>query len=197
MDKMSLTYNGSIENFRALIDELRIPNNKRWKSSNGEFLDIQDDVAELKKQNEKNSGWDVVLLQSDKDIKLKSGHRKAVIQAFESRPHITSIYFRDGFEYDNSGSKEVEKIGDSFSELIEAIRKLGHVSDENEESDTFAPKKISMVNWYRKAIQLWLAGYSIKEIAKIVSKNPQTVSNRLAELRKKYGDEVVPYRRKP
>ena len=48
--------------------------------------------------------------------------------------------------------------------------------------------------WDRKAVELWWAGHSQKEIGQELSQAPKTVRNRLAQLRKEFGPQIVPLR---
>ena len=48
--------------------------------------------------------------------------------------------------------------------------------------------------WDRKAVELWWAGHSQKEIGQQLSQAPKTVRNRLAQLRKEFGPQIVPLR---
>jgi predicted RNase H-like HicB family nuclease len=44
--------------------------------------------------------------------------------------------------------------------------------------------------------RLWHEGYTTAEIAKRVKKDEQTVRNKIADLRREFGEEIVPFRRK-
>jgi len=48
----------------------------------------------------------------------------------------------------------------------------------------------------RKIIELWRAGATSKEIAQLFDLYPHTIDNKISALRKRYGEEIVPYRRK-
>ena len=48
--------------------------------------------------------------------------------------------------------------------------------------------------WDRQAVELWWAGHSHKEIGQQLSQAPKTVRNRLTQLRKAFGPQVVPLR---
>jgi hypothetical protein len=48
--------------------------------------------------------------------------------------------------------------------------------------------------WDRQAVELWWAGHSHKEIGQQLSQAPKTVRNRLAQLRKAFGPQIVPLR---
>ena len=47
--------------------------------------------------------------------------------------------------------------------------------------------------WDRGAIELWREGYTAKEIGKKVNVSTRRVTNRITELRNKYGKDLVPY----
>lgn len=47
--------------------------------------------------------------------------------------------------------------------------------------------------WDRVAVRLWWEGHLAKEIANAVRTTPERVTNRLSELRRQYGPEIVPY----
>ncbi len=46
----------------------------------------------------------------------------------------------------------------------------------------------------RDMVRLWREGYTAEQIAEEMSFTPKTVNNRICELRKTFGDNVVPYR---
>jgi hypothetical protein len=48
--------------------------------------------------------------------------------------------------------------------------------------------------WDRRAVELWWAGHSHKEIGLQLHQAPKTVRNRLAQLRKAFGPHVIPLR---
>jgi hypothetical protein len=48
--------------------------------------------------------------------------------------------------------------------------------------------------WDRRALELWWAGHSHKEIGQQLSQAPKTIRNRLAQLRKEFGPQIVPLR---
>lgn len=50
--------------------------------------------------------------------------------------------------------------------------------------------------WDRAALELWVKGYPVKEIASQVSASEGRVRNRITELRNAHGEEIVPYRRR-
>jgi hypothetical protein len=43
-------------------------------------------------------------------------------------------------------------------------------------------------------VELWCAGHSHKEIGQQLSQAPKTIRNRLAQLRKEFGPQIVPLR---
>lgn len=47
----------------------------------------------------------------------------------------------------------------------------------------------------RTMVKMWHKGYSVDIIGTRIDKVPQTVYNRLGELRKKYGETIIPYRK--
>ncbi len=125
MDKSTLKFPGSIEHFRALIDELRVGNQYRWTSSKDETFAVWDyfESGNEKKADDKTSTWEIVL--QDEDNLKQSRRKQGVIQAFESLPNITSVNFYDGKSFSRFlGFQDAEKIGESFEELIRSIRAL-------------------------------------------------------------------------
>ena len=63
-----------------------------------------------------------------------------------------------------------------------------------------APKpwvKIPDVGWNRKAVELWHAGYTAREIASMIDRDltSKTILNVISTLRRIYGTDVVPERR--
>jgi hypothetical protein len=50
-------------------------------------------------------------------------------------------------------------------------------------------------NWDRKALELWCTGYTHREIGDKVGVTGKTVQNRMIDLRKFYGTEIVPYKK--
>jgi len=62
--------------------------------------------------------------------------------------------------------------------------------------DDFASEKDGQIpdkNWDRLAVKMWLTGYTSTEIADNISVSPRRVTNKISELRQKYGQEIVPY----
>ncbi len=57
-------------------------------------------------------------------------------------------------------------------------------------------QRVPDIGQNREIIRLWQAGYTAAEIGKQVGKDEKTVGNRLSQLRRAYGEEIVPYRRK-
>jgi hypothetical protein len=49
--------------------------------------------------------------------------------------------------------------------------------------------------WDRVALKMWCDGFTLKEIATKLNVSTGRVANRLSELRRRYGKNVVPYRR--
>jgi len=56
--------------------------------------------------------------------------------------------------------------------------------------------KVENIGWDRKAAEMWYHGGSAGEIAKRVGAQPNTVTNKICLLRKRYGTAVVPYHRR-
>jgi hypothetical protein len=75
--------------------------------------------------------------------------------------------------------------------------KLASVEPAKRDGDAPKPWEIIPdVGWNRKAVELWHAGYKAGEIAaKIGNLTAKTVYNRLSDLRRIYGTDVVPERR--
>ena len=92
--------------------------------------------------------------------------------------------------------------------LLSALREHGWWDDLNApdkgpaqaEHAEDAPKPweiIPDVGWHRKAVELWHAGYTAREIARMIDRGlaPKTILNVVSNLRGIYGTEVVPERR--
>ncbi len=58
-------------------------------------------------------------------------------------------------------------------------------------------EKIPDHRYDRKLLEYWLADYTAEDIGRILDRKPGTILNRLVKLRKKYGEEIVPYKRPP
>jgi hypothetical protein len=129
-EKITIMYPGSIENFRTLIDELRMTSNYKWTSSKNEVLAIWDYASLLKKENQKKSDMWFIASQTVDD---KKQNGQAVIQAFESIPNVTTVNFYDGKSFNSHlGFKEEKKIGESFDELVQAIKIFWEKTDKIE-----------------------------------------------------------------
>ena len=155
MDDTILKYPYPIDNFRSLMDQFRINNQYRWLSSSNDTLWIVTDrMGDLRSINDKNDGWEVILLEPDNDGKLNAGNRRGVIQAFEIFPNETSINFHDGKTYHQAlGFVEKEKIGQSFKELIYTITSMIEETDRDIVANSNAPKQIKksvIPNWWPK-----------------------------------------------
>ncbi|MFQ5796024.1 MAG: helix-turn-helix transcriptional regulator [Candidatus Bipolaricaulia bacterium] len=86
-----------------------------------------------------------------------------------------------------------------FQDLVEEIEQRWpaeeKVSPSEEQSTEDKPwKKIPDLRQDRKLVKLWHDGLPMKKIGKKLGMSPKTVRNRLSELRKIYGEEIVPYR---
>jgi|GEM_PF-6680708 len=53
-------------------------------------------------------------------------------------------------------------------------------------------KQIPDHGWDRLAVELWSKGYTCKEIARKIDVSEKTVLNRLSDLRKTHGEEIIP-----
>lgn len=94
-------------------------------------------------------------------------------------------------------------MADTWPEIKADLRRAGLLEDDaaqpaQAERDEDAPKPWEIIpdqGWNRKAVELLWRGYSGDVIARQVSVEHKTVLNRLSDLRKIYGAEIVPYLR--
>ena len=85
-------------------------------------------------------------------------------------------------------STSVEIIDDAHS-----IDQSTIIEEKNTSKETTPPwEQIHDDLWDRTALKMWHEGYSNREIGESVNVSPATVTNRLSELRKQYGLEIVP-----
>ena len=80
---------------------------------------------------------------------------------------------------------------------IEDERRIGP-SQAERTADTRKPwENIPSIGWNRKAVELWHAGYTSREIVDKIDRDltPKTILNVISNLRRIYGTEVVPERR--
>ena len=140
--------------------------------------------------------WDIVEATEGGIIwaRVKCG----VILALEKSKDQTTVQFIDGKTvtglfmtgHDNA------PIGDDFLVIVDRITGKLENKVHSERDDKNEPlDKIPNVGWYREAVKLWREGKTSGEIAAKIGKNEQTVRNKIAELRKLYGDNIVPKRR--
>jgi hypothetical protein len=52
--------------------------------------------------------------------------------------------------------------------------------------------QIPDVGWHRRALELWWRGYTVTEIAAMLDRRPKTIGNRLSDLRRTHGLDIVP-----
>jgi hypothetical protein len=192
-----LIYPYPIDNFRGLMDELKTSNYTGWTSSSGEVLLFYRD-REFKDDNKKKESWSVVLqerveVKFQPDFKVQWGRTGAVIQAFEVLPNKTEINFYDGKEFSwILGFQEREKIGESFEELIRAIRSKWDQAQEADQQKTAekkifdqlpkwwpkqAQKKLRWKGYYRKIKPLFDEGLSNSEISERTGIRRQDISH--------------------
>jgi hypothetical protein len=92
-------------------------------------------------------------------------------------------------------------MGAAWLEIEPDLRRAGLLSDpESAQTAEDAPKpweNIPDVGWNRKAVELWHAGYTAKEIAERIDRDltSKTILNVISNLRRIYSTDVVPERR--
>jgi hypothetical protein len=75
---------------------------------------------------------------------------------------------------------------------------VGDIGPQPEDSTEDRPwEEVPDKGYDRKMLELWHAGFSAREIGWMVGKDlsEQTILNRASQLRKRYGDRIVPRRR--
>ena len=188
----TIEYSGSINNFRAFMDEIVLLHQEIWEVENRNYYHLRDTTYE----KQYRSMWDIVEATEGGIIwaRVKCG----VILALEKSKDQTTVQFIDGKTvtglfmtgHDNA------PIGDDFLVIVDRITGKLENKVHSERDDKNEPlDKIPNVGWYREAVKLWREGKTSGEIAAKIGKNEQTVRNKIAELRKLYGDNIVPKRR--
>ncbi len=81
------------------------------------------------------------------------------------------------------------------TEIREFIDENQPVQKENTETEETLLAKIPDRLWYREAVRLWREGFTAPDIGKQVKRSRRTVTNKLSELRRNFGEDVVPYRK--
>ncbi len=82
-----------------------------------------------------------------------------------------------------------------WSGLANTLLKNLNLSDGSPPPTTVTWTLIPDKGYDRELLKLWHKGYTAQNISNRINVEPQTVYNRLGELRKVYGDAIVPYRR--
>jgi hypothetical protein len=90
-----------------------------------------------------------------------------------------------GSEYDNLPIKELKHKAARFDALRSGTIDVGTGELETIPEDT--------TGWDRTLVEMWNKGYSRDEIANRVSVSKDRVTNRVTELRNKFGKNIVPY----
>jgi hypothetical protein len=105
----------------------------------------------------------------------------------------------EGSDPTTSWLRDAEEIFESFRAYMQ---EAGYLDQQpqgpvpTEEAEGREPwEQIPDHNWDRKALELWCTGYTHREIGDKVGVTGKTVQNRMTDLRKFYGTEIVPYKK--
>ena len=188
----TIEYSGSINNFRAFMDEITLLHQEIWEVGIKSYYHSKEITYEKKYR----SAWDII--EATKGGILWGSVKCAVILALEKLPNETTVQFIDGKTTTGLFMSGLDNppIGDDFIVIVGRITETLENKVRSEHDDKNEPlDKIPNVGWYREAVKLWRGGKTSGEIAGIIGKREQTVRNKIAELRKLYGDNIVPKRR--
>ena len=206
-------YAGSVAHFRGQMD--------RFLALKGEILDIEvDNIEQSKKyrityfsyaQNSTREVWNIFPVIPIIDGKRGGNSKFAMILAIENQPGNTIVEFLDGRCYErtayaprgitisNSDMSPAhlamyDPIGDDFIEISNRLR--------NEIQSQILENKVTIRNdlwelvpnkkWYRQALKLWHEGLTAAQISKRLGISTGRIYNLFSNLRKEYGDEIVP-----
>jgi len=200
----TIEYPGSVAHFKAFMDRFLL------SLKFGAWVNIEDEnIPKIYFISDNDE-----LQTSERKIwSISSGalsKRYAAILATQTRPEKITIDFIDGVSYEGSQfmRDHVEKlntpkvviedqIGDDFLILTKEIISKWENKNENmaEDKKREAWEQIPNIGWYRDALRLWHERLTTAEIARKLGKSEQTIRNKIAELRKLYGEDIVPKRR--
>jgi hypothetical protein len=180
----TLVCSKSIDSVRALIKYL-----SPWSATNGETLVCSE--APIRQMPFSPTGIPLSELgkypmdPTQTKFVVSSSSASAVIEAYGISPKETAIKVFDGEDFNFNKCDRLGEVLEEFIKVLEGVTipKLGASKEE----------LIPDHRWDRRVVKLWNDGHDCKEIAdKIGDIAEKTVRNRLTELRKLYGDEIVP-----
>lgn len=113
-----------------------------------------------------------------------------------ARGVIVQFVWREGKQQSNA-EHFVQKLIDRIKQVAEVLDIATSPSSKSIETEgkreSLKPwEKIPDHLWDRVALEMWHNGHTNREIGQKVSVTPEAITNRLSELRKQYGEEVVP-----
>lgn len=108
------------------------------------------------------------------------------INEFE-RGVIIKFVWREGMQ-----DKDVEQFAEKVLARIKEVATVEMITPGPESTQPW--EQIPDHEWDREAVMCRWKGYTYAEIAKKVRVSPGRIGNRLSELRKKFGEDIVPYR---
>ncbi|MFN8435078.1 MAG: hypothetical protein U0V18_13715 [Anaerolineales bacterium] len=206
-----VNYSGSVSHFRALMDKVLALNGNIFITSTNNKYRVE---YTRSAQAEAREAWHVIPVINVNKGDAKLSKTWATILAIEESPNSTTVEFIDGLYYYHdtrmhsaSSSSLIaaigsltehdygDWIGEDFVEIVHRI-KAEIIGKEAQTPISSLWEKIPNIGWNRTAVQLWHEGYTTAEIAKRVKKDEQTVRNKIADLRREFGEEIVPFRRK-
>ena len=153
--------------------------------------------------------WNILPIIPVVDGKRASNSRFAMVLAVEDTPGRTIVEFLDGrcyeriaYHFRSSSSEPTlgnahlafhDPIGDDFIELSNILKDklLPQIKKERDASGELW-ERIPNKKWYRKALKLWHENLTAKIIASRLGISEGRIYNLFSNLRKKYGDEIVP-----
>lgn len=191
-------YPGSVAHFRGWMNQYLAKGNDRFTFINPlrEYkIDYQKNA-----QTSTREAWKIY-----HHVQIPDAYNKleliedGLILAVEISQNRTVIEFLDGVRiHPPENYAHGDPLGRDFVEIATQIKiELSKMFGQRDKSETLPPwERIPNIGWNRKAIQLWHEGYTTAEIAKRVGKDEQTIRNKIANLRKEHGEEIVPSRRR-
>ena len=164
----TIKYSGSINNFRAFMDEITLLHQEIWVVENKNYYHSRDTTYE----KQYRSIWDIIEATEGGIIwaKVKCG----VILALEKLPNETTVQFIDGKTTTGLFLSGLDSppIGDDFLVIIEKIVDELENKVRSERDDKNEPlNKIPNVGWYREAVNY---GAMEKHQARLPRKSTKT-----------------------